>query len=327
MRHDALLVVNERARGAGGRAALQDAVRILEGAYRVRIVAPASRAALEADVRNAPEALVIAGGGDGTVNAVVSALAPGSSLGVLPIGTANDFACVLGIPGNAAAAADRLVAGAGMPPFLSDLLLVNDRPFCTVGGVGLVERTTTAVLRMKEGSGVARVLAGLLGSAVYQLAAGATIALGRGLVDTLRVSYRDPDGTWREREIRAHALFAVNHPMCGGGLTLPTGSLGTDGVFELGIVHAGGRIALARNFSRLAARAAVPPAAFEVLRATAVTVHADAPVSFAADGELLARTRALTVTMRAGALPIRGVAPAASVEVRTDAVSGARSSR
>ncbi len=47
---------------------------------------------------------VIAGGGDGTINAVVNALvgkgkkAPKATLGVFPLGTANDFAQGLGLP-------------------------------------------------------------------------------------------------------------------------------------------------------------------------------------------------------------------------------------
>lgn len=45
---------------------------------------------------------VVAGGGDGTLNEVVNGLdaadVPSPSLGVLPLGTANDFACSAGIP-------------------------------------------------------------------------------------------------------------------------------------------------------------------------------------------------------------------------------------
>ena len=47
---------------------------------------------------------IIVGGGDGTINAVVNALVadgrepPGAALGILPLGTANDFAHGCGLP-------------------------------------------------------------------------------------------------------------------------------------------------------------------------------------------------------------------------------------
>lgn len=55
---------------------------------------------------------VVAGGGDGTVNAVASALAgTGALLGVLPLGTCNHFAKDLGIPLDLAGAVRTILAG------------------------------------------------------------------------------------------------------------------------------------------------------------------------------------------------------------------------
>lgn len=303
----ALLVLNERARGPDERAALDDAVRLLRQAYRVRIVTPASPRELATSVGASDEGLVIAAGGDGTVNAVVGALRPGATLGILPVGTANDFACELGIPRQLQAAAGRLVAHRDAAPHTADLLDVEGRPFCTVGGVGLVTRTTLAVLKMKEGRGVQRWLAQRLGALVYKLASAATIAAGRELVYPLQLSWQLADGSWQQRDVRVHTLFAVNHRMCGGGLSLPTGSDGADGVFELGLVHEGSRVALARNFSRLARNAAISREAFEVIPVQAVVIRGDAPLEFAADGELLATKRELHVSIRTAALRIAGV--------------------
>lgn len=311
MTDSALLVVNERARGARGRAALADAVRVLERAYRVRVAVPRSPADLATTVAAAEEPLVIAAGGDGTLNAVVAAMPDGATLGILPVGTANDFARELGVPRQLVAAAHRLTGQKGHPAHAVDLLRVNGLPFCTVGGVGLVTRTTLAVLRMKEGHGAARRGAQLLGSLVYRLAATAAIVAGRDLVDALHLRFRRPGGEWVERDVRAHALFVVNHRMCGGGLSLPTGSDGADGVLELGIVHAGSRVALAANFSRLAAGAPVPASAFEVVPATEAVITAAGPLPFAADGELLDTAAVLSVTMHPRALRIAGAAPRA----------------
>lgn len=305
----ALLVLNERARGAAGRATLDDAVRVLRQAYRVRIVAPASPRELTATVAASDDALVIAAGGDGTVNAVAGALRPGSTLGILPVGTANDFACELGLPRGLEEAALRLTAHPGRAAHVVDLLEVEGLPFCTVGGVGLVARTTVAVLRMKEGRGMQRWMAQRLGGLVYKLVSAATLVAGRNLVYPLQLAWQRQDDAWEERAVRVHALFVVNHRMCGGGLSLPTGSDGTDGVFELGLVHAGSRAALVRNFSRLASGAPIDHSAFEVIPARALVIRGQHPLDFAADGELLATARTLRVNIRPGALRIAGVEP------------------
>lgn len=81
-------------------------VTIHELTERVTI-AMAARAALE----SAPDAIV-AGGGDGTVSAVASILAGGSTpLGVLPLGTLNHFAKDLRIPLDMDKAVDTIAQG------------------------------------------------------------------------------------------------------------------------------------------------------------------------------------------------------------------------
>ncbi len=90
----------------------------------------AAREALE----KGPEA-VVAGGGDGTISAVASALAgTGVPLGVLPLGTLNHFAKDLGIPLGLHEAA-RLIA---RPSFRDiDIAEVNGRYFINNSSIGL----------------------------------------------------------------------------------------------------------------------------------------------------------------------------------------------
>ena len=72
--------------------------------------------------------IIIAGGGDGTINAVVSALVGNSAikLGILPMGTFNHFARDLGIPTDMEKAVKIIVAGQVKS---IDVGEVNDRIF------------------------------------------------------------------------------------------------------------------------------------------------------------------------------------------------------
>ena len=59
--------------------------------------------------------LVVAAGGDGTINEVVNGLADDFSrarLGIIPLGTGNDFARSINVPPNIDAVVELLVAGA-----------------------------------------------------------------------------------------------------------------------------------------------------------------------------------------------------------------------
>jgi diacylglycerol kinase family enzyme len=79
--------------------------------------------------------LVVAGGGDGTINAVASALAGTDTvLGVLPLGTLNHFAKDLGIPQALDAAIANIAEGKRVRV---DVGAVNDRIFLNNSSLGL----------------------------------------------------------------------------------------------------------------------------------------------------------------------------------------------
>jgi diacylglycerol kinase (ATP) len=84
----------------------------------------------------APADVVLAVGGDGTVHEVVNGLMESrrpATLGVLPVGTGNDFARALGMPRDPLAAATALITA---HPRRIDLGAVNDRYFVTIAGAG-----------------------------------------------------------------------------------------------------------------------------------------------------------------------------------------------
>ena len=104
-------------------------------------------------VKNGAERIV-AGGGDGTLNAVVNAMIregkrPKASLGILPLGTANDFAKGAGIDAKDLISALEL-ACTGSPTKI-DVGRMNDQYFINVASAGFgAEITATTPQDMKK---------------------------------------------------------------------------------------------------------------------------------------------------------------------------------
>ena len=86
----------------------------------------------------ASDRLVIAAGGDGTVNEVVNGLSKGACLGILPVGTANVLTRELGLPLKPEDACERILSGTASP---MDIGVATDeegteRRFACMAGIG-----------------------------------------------------------------------------------------------------------------------------------------------------------------------------------------------
>ena len=266
----------------------------------VRFPATAAESAAIARRAGALGRIVIVAGGDGTVSLVADAMAEsGGTLGILPLGTGNDLARELAIPHEPRAAARRIRWGSVHP---TDLVTVNGRCFTTVGGLGLVSRSTVAVTRLRAGR--FRALARLAGAAVYRFAATASL-IHRRISGEMKVTWRDPDGALdRTRTLRTHGVFVTNHRTCGGGLVIPSGGRADDGVFELVLIPETSRGRLIVNLGRLSAGLPLAPGVLEVVRADRAVIETENEDTFVADGEELARGRRFELGMRAGALGV-----------------------
>lgn len=89
--------------------------------------------------------LIVAVGGDGTINEVITGVADEEfrpKIGIIPAGTTNDFAKALGIPRNVKAATDIIVAGESM---LLDIGKANDHYFINIAGGGDLTELTYEV--------------------------------------------------------------------------------------------------------------------------------------------------------------------------------------
>jgi diacylglycerol kinase (ATP) len=87
---------------------------------------------------SAGDRLVVAAGGDGTVNEVINGLPEGATLGIIPLGTGNSLARELGLPLEPEAAFERVITGEVRRVDLgvATNAVGEDRRFACMAGVG-----------------------------------------------------------------------------------------------------------------------------------------------------------------------------------------------
>lgn len=134
----ALLILNPR---AGIRATSRPVERVVEAAAHlgwhldvVETAAPGDATRLAADAARAGQQIVLAGGGDGTLNEVVQALVgSATAVGAVPLGTVNVWVRELGLSLDPAEATHQLLDGQVRR---LDLGRVNGRYFLLMAGLG-----------------------------------------------------------------------------------------------------------------------------------------------------------------------------------------------
>lgn len=219
-----------------GKSAGDDAVREAVAALRGQGHALAVRVTWEGGdtARCVAEALaagagtVIAGGGDGTLGEVVQALAVQDAaaaalpaLGLLPLGTANDFAVAAGLP---QAPQEALPLAATAPAVPVDLLRIEadgDIHWCAnlaSGGFG-----TEVTVETDEG------LKRLLGGLAYLVTGIARL----GRIEPVKVRLHGPGFEWEGGLI---ALGIGNGRQAGGGRELCPEARVDDGLLELTVI-------------------------------------------------------------------------------------------
>lgn len=178
---------------------------------------------------------VVSAGGDGTltevVNGLVGVAGPGRALplGVLPLGSGNDFARTAGISRDLLAAA-RLLAQPAPRPI--DLGRTGGRYFINVASAGMdaeVSRMMNADLRW------------LRGSTAYVVATFATLLRLRPVEVVLEL-----DGT--VHRARAVLVAVGNGRFYGGGMMVTPHAELDDGLFDLCVLGAMGRLEFVRAF-------------------------------------------------------------------------------
>jgi diacylglycerol kinase (ATP) len=229
--------------------------------------------------------VVVAVGGDGTLNEVVNGLATTpTALAVIPAGTANVWAREARLPRHPAAVARLLDHGVVRR---IDLGRVGDRYFLLMASLGVDALVVAGVSpRAKR----------RFGRAAY---------LTRGLREALRFPAADArmrvDG--EAIAARLFLLVAGNTRSYGGALTLTHHAVADDGLLDVVLFQGGGLGRVGGYLARALARRhlAAPGTLFRRARVVEVTTDPVLPVQ--ADGELVGTTPA-RLTVVPGALRV-----------------------
>lgn len=277
MTSEITLFVNPTAgRGRGARAAQPTASALRAAGFSVRTVLGEDAADALARARAAVEGgtgALIAVGGDGMANLALRAVAgTRTPLGLVAVGTGNDFARALGLPVREPAAAGRMIADALKCGRLRDIDLgqVGDRWFGTVLASGFDSRVNDRGNRMKWPSGRFR----------YDLAMIAELAAFRPVPYRIRLD----DG--EIREVEATLVAVGNGSSYGGGMRICPGADLTDGLFDITVVGDCDRTTLLRVFPRVYRGTHVEHPRVSVVRAARVEIAAEGITGYA-DGEPL----------------------------------------
>ncbi len=115
-----MLLITNTGAGGGQEEALEVALGVLREDADVEVASTSNPGELDGVLHRAGSRPIIVAGGDGSLHAVVAALhrrheLADRTLGLIPLGTGNDFARTLGIPLDAGEAAVALLAGRCRP--------------------------------------------------------------------------------------------------------------------------------------------------------------------------------------------------------------------
>lgn len=253
---------------------------------------------LTAEALRAGARLVVAVGGDGTINEVVNGFMDvgraDAELGILPCGTGGDLIRTLGIARNPYRAAEHLLKGAprrldvGRARFMAGETQV-ERAFLNIAEAGLggsvvdrVNHTTKAL------GGFVSFLAGTL----------ATFASYEPCEITLTVDDQAP------RRLRAWNVVVGNGRYFGGGMRILPEAEPDDALFDVMVVGDVPRTALFANVVAIYRGTHLRQAGVEHFRARRVKVESERPLLLDLDGEQPG-TGPVTFELAPGALCVR----------------------
>jgi YegS/Rv2252/BmrU family lipid kinase len=278
---------------AGGKAldalpVVQESFDALGAPHRTVMTRSMEHAQEEAAAAASAGETVAAVSGDGLLRPLAAALKDTSSaIALIPCGRGNDFARVLGVPSEPAAAARVAVEGAER---VVDVANVDGTPFVGIASFGFDSDANRIANDTKR----------IRGNGVYLYATLRALAAWKPAAFSVTV-----DGV--EHEATGFSVVVGNSKAYGGGMyVLPQAEL-DDGQLDVLIAKETSKLTFLRELPRIFRGAHVNSPHAQFLRGAVVEVATDRPFVIYADGDPIGATPA---TLRVEPRCLRVIAPA-----------------
>jgi diacylglycerol kinase (ATP) len=221
--------------------------------------------------------LVIAAGGDGTLGEVLNGIiSTQARLGILPVGTGNDFARTLGIGADFNLALKTLKNGAPKAVDVGHVTIGDQtRYFLNVAGAGFDSRCATRINEHRP-----KVLASLSGPTAYIVAVLSELRCYQTTQIRLEL-----DG--RIVESRAILCAIANAQSYGGGMKVAPDADLCDGLFDVCLIKDISALGFLRAFPGVFAGKHIHHPQVEMFRATQVKLYSEPPLPVLVDGDIL----------------------------------------
>lgn len=304
---EGLLLISNATAGTHEEETLDEAIKVLSEKYHVEHVETSDADELGEALGQADERPIVVAGGDGSLHAVVNALEDlgllgDARLGLIPLGTGNDFARGVGIPLECADSARVITDGRPVPVDV----IVDDRGRVIVNNVHLGVGADASRKADKWKPRFGRIKLGRLGYVVG--------ALGAGLRPDFIDATVSVDGETLSSTRHIAQVAIGNGSRVGGGTELVPGADPSSGHLVVILSRSAGPLSRVRYLFRL--RVGTHHQMREVSRVTGRRVKVDGdPFYVSADGEVDGPHTCMSWELRPGAVRMflpRGAAQPAS---------------
>lgn len=274
------VILNPRAGTALAQEQLMEQLQRLPGVKIVETKGGGDAKCVAADAVRSRYELIVAAGGDGTINEVLNGLAIDfgrAAFGILPLGTANDFARTINVPADVPTAVDILLAGQTEQVDVIRYTGAETRYFLNVsagGFSGLVNEALTDEMKQTWGP------------LAYLRSAAAVLP---NLTDYRTFIACDDEP---EQKLHLYNMVVANARYVAGGIPVAPEAQLNDGLADIVIVPAASMLELAVLGPQILMGTHLASELIHFRRARRISVRSEPGMWFNVDGELIANVPA-----------------------------------